>query len=58
MTPETRKGYDAAREHRQQGSVNPIEERFNTYKVWYKQILAKEKAKQVLTEQAKEGDAI
>jgi len=52
------KSYNAAREHRQQGSVNPIEERFNTYKVWYKQILAEEKAKQVLTEPDKEGDAI
>lgn len=45
MTTETRKGYDVTREHRQQGSVNPIEERFNTYKVWYKQILAEEQAR-------------
>ncbi len=32
MTTETRKGYDATIEHRQQGGVNPIEERVNMYK--------------------------
>ena len=45
------KGYDATREHRQQGCINPIEERFNTYKVWYKQILAEEQARKSLAEQ-------